>query len=56
MDALHFPADVHGALSETEGRKLYELAAGRVVVEEGGFHGRSTICLAQSARIVYSVD
>lgn len=51
-----FPHDVAGWLSEAEGRALGELAAGRLVLELGSCQGRSTICLAQTARCVHSVD
>lgn len=53
---FRFPKDVDGWLSEAEGRALYELARGKYVLEVGSYCGRSTICLAQSARSVTSVD
>lgn len=53
---LRFPADVRGWLLEDEGRALHEWARGRRVLEVGSFCGRSTICLAQSAVEVVSVD
>lgn len=53
---LKFPEDVPGWLSPAEGSKLFELAAGRTVLEIGSHHGRSTICLAQSAAQVFALD
>lgn len=51
-----FPDDVPGWLQECEGRRLSELAAGRVVLEIGSYKGRSTICMAQTARVVHCID
>lgn len=51
-----FPEDVAGWLSHNEGRKLAELARGKRVLEIGSYQGRSTICLAQTAAKVVSVD
>jgi len=51
-----FPADVAGWLSEDEGKELARLAAGKVVLEIGAYCGRSTICLAQKARSVGTID
>lgn len=53
---LKFPEDVQGWLTEKEGQKLYELAAGKLVLEMGSYCGRSTICMAQSAKQVVAVD
>lgn len=53
---MRFPHDVRGWLSREEGKKLAELAAGRLVLEIGSYEGRSTICLAQTARLVHAVD
>lgn len=53
---LRFPYDVDGWLTRAEGEKLYEHAAGKRVLEIGSFCGKSTICLAQSATEVVSVD
>jgi predicted O-methyltransferase YrrM len=50
------PDDVPTSLTPAESRKLYALAAGNRVLELGAWQGHSTICLAQSARIVHSVD
>jgi hypothetical protein len=51
-----FPADVAGWLTEEEGRELARLAAGKAVLEIGAYCGRSTICLARTARNVQTVD
>lgn len=51
-----FPADVRGWLSEEEGFALSELASGKAVLEIGAFCGRSTICMAQTAVSVHTVD
>lgn len=56
LPADWFPHYAAGWLTETEGRKLAELAAGKVVLEIGAYAGRSTICLAQKAITVGSVD
>lgn len=53
---ITFPTDVMGWLSEAEGRKLAELARGKNVLEFGSYHGLSTICMAQTAAKVVSVD
>jgi predicted O-methyltransferase YrrM len=55
-DGFKFPWDVEGWLTFTEGRKLFELAKGKRVLEIGSYCGRSTVCLAQSAESVDSVD
>ncbi len=51
-----FPHEVEGWLSEVEGRALAALAAGKTVLEIGSYCGRSTVCLAQAAKMVYAVD
>ena len=51
-----FPHDASGWLTEKEGRELARLGAGKVVLEVGAYAGRSTICLAQEARSVTTVD
>lgn len=51
-----FPRGVTGWLSEDEGKALSELARGRVVLEIGAYHGRSTISMAQTASHVFTVD
>lgn len=53
---MKFPAEVPGWLSLEEGEALAQFAEGRTVLEIGSFCGRSTICLAQAARFVVSVD
>jgi predicted O-methyltransferase YrrM len=55
-DNWRFPDDVDGWLTEAEGRALAEVAAGKTVLEIGSYCGRSTICMAQTARAVYAVD
>lgn len=51
-----FPANVPGWLSEAEGRRLSEVARGKRVLEIGAFMGRSTISMAQTARVVEVID
>jgi precorrin-6B methylase 2 len=51
-----FPHDVAGWLTEGEGRELARLAEGKVVLEVGAYCGRSTICLAQTAKSVGVID
>lgn len=53
---MRFPSDVAGWLTEEEGRALSEAASGHHVLEIGSYCGRSTICLAQTAESVVSVD
>jgi SAM-dependent methyltransferase len=53
---LRFPHDAAGWLAECEGRELARLAEGKSVLEIGSFCGRSTICLAQTAKAVAAVD
>lgn len=53
---FYFPAKVPGWLSEAEGRALAELAEGKTVLEMGTFKGRATLCLAQTASVVHTVD
>lgn len=51
-----FPEEVDGWLTIWEGRKLAELAKGKRVLELGSYCGRSTICIAQTAEHVVSID
>lgn len=51
-----FPSDVEGWLLREEGEALRKLARGKMVLEIGSYCGRSTICLAQEAMGVVSVD
>ena len=53
---LVFPEDVDGWLTIWEGLKLSELAKDKRVLELGSYCGRSTICLAQTACYVVSID
>jgi hypothetical protein len=50
------PEGVPGWLTNDEGRALYEAAKGKTVLEMGTSCGRATVCLAQSAKRVVSVD
>jgi methyltransferase family protein len=50
------PEEVPGELTVEEGRLLWEQAAERRVLELGTGLGRSTICLAQQARQVVTLD
>jgi predicted O-methyltransferase YrrM len=51
-----FPAEVPGWLLESEGAVLAECARGRVVLEIGSYHGRSTVCMAREAKVVHAID
>lgn len=55
-DGFNFPFEVQGWLSLREGESLSELARGKRVLEIGSYCGRSTICLAQTAEHVDSID
>jgi protein-L-isoaspartate O-methyltransferase len=50
------PEEVPGWLTVEEGALLWEHAAGRRVLELGTTLGRSTVCLAQQARHVVTID
>lgn len=45
-----------GFLSQDEANELYDLADGKRVLEMGAFKGRSTVCMAQTAAHITSVD
>ena len=51
-----FPHEVTGWLSVAEGTALAELAQGKRVLEIGSYCGRSTICMARTAKHVTAVD
>lgn len=51
-----FPNDVDGWLEPVEGQALYDLSVGKRVLEIGSYCGRSTICIAQGAEHVTTVD
>ncbi len=53
---MNFPEDVSGWLEREEGECLAYLAKDKTVLEIGSYHGRSTICLAQTAKRVHSLD
>jgi len=48
--------DVAGYFSEQEGVEIQKRTIGNVCVELGSFKGRSTICLAEVAEHVHTVD
>lgn len=48
--------DVPGWLTSEEGAALQSLALARTVLELGSWKGRSTVCLAEVADLVVSVD
>lgn len=48
--------DVRGWLTEAEGQKLQELAAGKTVLELGSYCGRSTCAMARTAARIVAVD
>jgi hypothetical protein len=51
-----FPTDVRGWLTPKEGETLAQLAEGKLVLEIGSYHGLSTICMAQTAKMVHAID
>lgn len=51
-----FPHKVAGWLSEDEGRELARLAADKICLEVGSYCGKSTICLAKTAKSVGAID
>lgn len=51
-----FPGEVDGWLTSIEGVGLARLADGKRVLEIGSYRGRSTICMAQTAKEVVAVD
>jgi predicted O-methyltransferase YrrM len=51
-----FPSDVDGWLTVEEGRALAELAKNKRVLEIGSYCGKSTICMARTAKWVMAVD
>jgi hypothetical protein len=53
---IRFPHDIPGWLTEEEGRALARLSTGKRVLEIGSYCGRSTVCIAQTAESVLSVD
>jgi predicted O-methyltransferase YrrM len=53
---MQFPHEISGWLTVLEGTSLAELATGKHVLEIGSYCGRSTICMAQTALSVWSVD
>lgn len=55
-NGIGFPSDVDGWLTKEEGAKLSEISRGKNVLEIGSYCGRSTICIAQTAKRVVSVD
>jgi len=55
-DGFKFPFDVGGWLLPEEGIALAHLSEGKRVLEIGSYLGRSTICIAQTAEHVTSID
>lgn len=51
-----FPFEIEGWLREEEGRVLAELARDKRVLEIGSYSGRSTVCMARTAKHVTAVD
>lgn len=51
-----FPHRAAGWLTEPEGRELARIAEDKAVLEIGSYCGRSTICLARTAKCVTAVD
>lgn len=55
-DGFVFPEHIPTALTYAEAARLNSEARGKIVLEMGAQFGMSTVCLAQSARHVVSVD
>src|SRR5262245_50782959 len=61
-NAVYTPAeplkwqDIDGWLFDLEATVLQTFAAGKDVLELGSYKGKSTVCMAQTARLVVSVD
>lgn len=53
---VQFPGSVPGWLTVEEGATLALLARGKTVLEIGSYCGRSTVCMAQTAKRVYALD
>ncbi len=53
---LVFPSEIRSAVTEVEANKLAELAEAKRVLELGTELGRSTITMAQTARLVVTID
>ncbi len=51
-----FPYEIPGWLHPEEGKKLSELSRGKRVLEIGSYCGRSTVCIARTAKHVVTVD
>lgn len=51
-----FPLDIEGWLRPDEGLRLAELSKGKDVLEIGSYCGRSTVCIARTAKSVACVD
>lgn len=50
------PTGVHKLISDNEARELYDLAKDKTVIEFGTWAGFSALCMAQSAKLVVTVD
>lgn len=53
---FRFPWDAKSFVTRDEGTLLAVLALGQTVLELGSQYGRSTICMAQTAKMVHAVD
>lgn len=53
---FRYPVDVDGWLMPEEGEALFNMCRDKTVLEIGSYCGKSTICIAQSASQVVSVD
>lgn len=51
-----FPGEIPSSVSEQECEKLAELASNKIVLELGAWQGRTTVCIAQTAAVLHSVD
>jgi predicted O-methyltransferase YrrM len=56
LSRLMNPIDIPSAITPAEAARLYELSAGKLVLEVGSLLGHSTVVLAQGALRVVSVD
>jgi predicted O-methyltransferase YrrM len=50
------PTDIHTHTTTRQGALLRKLATDKTCLEVGAWHGFTTVCMAQTAKMVYSVD
>lgn len=50
------PTDIHSYTTGKQGALLQRLAVNKTCLEVGAWHGFTTVCMAQTAKMVYSID